>query len=161
MNIRYTLCMQSTSSRYHCGICETLYIFIGRVSIGSLFLFSGIAKLYMVEGVVSTIASLSLPYPELIAYTVIGIEIVFGLLVVIGLLTHISASFLALFTILTILLIHNSFSDTSLLKNLAILGGLCYILGHGPGRISTDYFIHRTTPSQTNKTDPPKNEITL
>lgn len=153
--------MQSTFSRYHCGICETIYILIGRVSIGSLFLFSGIAKLYMIEGVVSTVASLSLPYPELITYTVIGIEIVFGSLVVIGLLTHISASLLALFTILTIVLIHNSFSDTSLLKNIAILGGLCYLLGHGPGRISADYFMRRTPLPQASKKDLQENEIIL
>jgi uncharacterized membrane protein YphA (DoxX/SURF4 family) len=59
------------------------------------------------------------------------------------------------------LLIHNSFSDTSLLKNIAILGGLCYLLGHGPGRISADYFMRRTPPPQANKKDLHEHEITL
>ncbi len=115
----------------------------------------------MIESVVSTVTSLSLPYPLLLTYVVIGIEIICGSLLVAGLLTHIGASLLALFTILTILFVHNSFSDTSLFKNIAILGGLCYIMGHGPGRISVDYRMRRTPPQPIVPATPTNNEITL
>lgn len=152
--------METTENDRRCRLCKTFYSFVGRVFIGSLFLVAGIGKLFMTEEFFAMVSSLSLPYPIAIAYAVIGIEILFGALIVIGWKTHISASILSIFTILTILLVHNSFDDPMMLKNIAILGGLFYILAYGPGRISVDCY-KRTTTAVPPRTEEKLNEIEL
>lgn len=132
--------MERFNEDTRCRICKEFYTLAGRLFIGSFFLFAGIGKLFMTEGFLEMVTSLSLPYPAAVAYAVIGVEILFGVLMIIGWKTQLSASALSIFTILTILLVHNSFSDPMLFKNIAILGGLFYVLAYGGGKISIDCY---------------------
>lgn len=129
-----------------CAWCRILLPLFGRLFIGGLFLSAGIAKVISIESArdffstvfPSLVQPSGIPYLDILLYTVIVIEIVAGLLLILGWKTHKNATILSLFTIGTVFLVHNSFDDPSFGKNLAIVGGLLYIMAYGPGKISID-----------------------
>lgn len=112
---------------------------IGRMLLGLLFLFSGIGMIMMLvgdEGLSGTItyySSLGLPLAGLLVYLVILFKVVAGGALILGIKTDYAALALIVFTVLTILLAHLSLEDINLFKNLAIIGGLLYVLAYGPG----------------------------
>lgn len=112
---------------------------LGRILIGILFLASGLSMLFIQgpTGVAGYFTSLGLPMAGLMAWLVIILKIVAGGAIVLGLRVGLASGALIVFTILTILIAHNDISDpmqvTQALKNLAIIGGLLYIMAYGKG----------------------------
>ena len=107
---------------------------IGRILISSIFLFSGINKIFQYEQTVQWMEGFSIPGFLLIPTIVI--EIIFPILIIIGYKTRFAAGILALFCLATGLIFHldlsNQMQVTALLKNLGLAGGLIFLLINGP-----------------------------
>ncbi len=111
---------------------------IGRMLIGLLFLVSGVGSLLGFKGFAGY-AGMFLPMGTLMASLAIIFKIGGGLSLVLGIRTRLGAYALALFTLLTIALIHGpswmkatdgmqaQSEMIAVLKNLAILGGLLLV----------------------------------
>jgi putative oxidoreductase len=73
---------------------------------------------------------------------VIAVELIGGILLVVGWMTRWAALALAGFTLIAALYFHTDFADRmqiiNFMKNLAITGGLLVLFGQGPGRWSLD-----------------------
>jgi putative oxidoreductase len=130
---------------------------IGRIIIPLLFIVSGIQKALNVGEFAKVLASYNVPIPEEIAsylggipkyealgYAIAAIEIICGLMVLIGLKARWAALVLIVFTACTIIYGHHFWdmnaaefvrNQTEALKYLSIIGGLLMVvaIGSGPG----------------------------
>jgi putative oxidoreductase len=135
---------------------NTAYM-LGRIFLPLLFLVSGVQKVMNVAGIAKILQDNAVPIPdqvvpylgsmpkyEALGYVVAAIEIICGLMVLIGLKARWAALVLIVFTACTIIFVHHfwdmsgqAFADnqTEALKNLSIMGGLLLIVavGSGPG----------------------------
>lgn len=115
---------------------------IARILLALLFLLAGIGKLTSAEATTGYIASVGLPMPEIVYYLTVAIEILGGLLLIVGFKARHVAAALGLFSIVAAAIFHNNFADqmqmTMFLKNLAIAGGMFMVAIDGPGRFSLD-----------------------
>lgn len=112
----------------------------GRVLMGLLFFASGLSMLFTGDGPTETAAyftSLGIPLAGIVVWLVILLKVVAGGAIMLGKRTTESAAALIIFTLLATMLAHLDFSDsmqmTAALKNLAIVGGLIYLMSFGPG----------------------------
>jgi putative oxidoreductase len=129
---------------------ETLNRFgplLGRFLIAFIFLFAGFGKITGFEGTVGYIASKGLPLPELGAICAAVVEIGGSLLLIVGWNTRLAAAALFVFTAMTALFFHNFWALPAdqaqgqmihFMKNMAMMGGLLYVVVHGGGPISLD-----------------------
>ena len=120
---------------------------VGRILLACLFLVSGYDKIGAFAGTAGYIGSKGLPAPEILAAATIGLEVLGGLLLVIGWKARWVAFALAAFTVAATLLFHNYWAlpeaqrfvqKLMFLKNLSITGGLLMVVAFGPGRWSVD-----------------------
>lgn len=112
---------------------------VGRMLIGLLFFAGGLSML-LVDGPAATAAfltSLGVPLAGLVVYLVIAVKIVAGLAIILGYRVGLAAAALILFTVVATVTAHRDFADPNLLKNLAIIGGLLYLMAYGPGGSNT------------------------
>jgi len=108
---------------------------VGRMLIGLLFVFSGIGIL-AVQGVGNTAMfydSLGLPMASLLVWVVLAIKLGAGGALLLGVKVEDAAMLLILFTLLATLVAHMNLQDINLFKNLAIIGGLLYVIAYGAG----------------------------
>ena len=120
---------------------------VGRILLGVLFLMSGIGKLAAPAATQGYIAAMGLPLPLAAYLGSTGIEVIGSLLLIIGLQTRLTASVLAVFTLLTAVFFHNNFADQNqmihFMKNVAIVGGLLQVAAFGAGAFSLDRRFNR------------------
>jgi putative oxidoreductase len=119
-----------------------------RVLLALLFIPAGWGKLGAgFAGTAGYVASVGLPAPQLLAGAGLAIELVGGVLLLIGLFTRWSALALAIFTLVAAFFFHNFWAmpaaqqmmqSLMFWKNLAIVGGLFAITAFGPGAFSVD-----------------------
>ena len=114
----------------------------GRVLIALIFLWSGLGKIMDPAGTIGYISSVHLPLPQLGYALALIVELVGGVLLVIGFKTRIVAAVLALFTLAAALAFHNNFSDFNqmihFMKNVSMAGGLLQVVAFGGGALSLD-----------------------
>lgn len=121
-------------SSAHRDTMRTYGTLVGRALMGLLFVFSG-ANMYL-GGVANTteyFMSMGVPLAALMVWVVIAIKIGAGGALMLGYRVGLAAGLLILFTLATIVVAHMSLADMNLFKNLAIIGGLCYVMAYGPG----------------------------
>jgi putative oxidoreductase len=130
---------------------------LGRIFLSLVFIVAGIQKLMNVGDIAKMLEDNKVPIPEQIVpylgavpkyealgYLVAGVELVGGLMVLVGLWARWGAMMLAVFTAFTIVVVHHfwdmqgaAFTGnlTQALKNLSIIGGLLLVFatGSGPG----------------------------
>jgi putative oxidoreductase len=130
---------------------------LGRIFLPLVFLVEGVRKLMNVEVIAKMLADNKVPVPDEIVpylggmtkfqaagYLVAAVEVICGLMIMVGLKARWAALVLIVFTACTIFYVHHFwdmagdafFSNmTEALKNLAIIGGLLLIVavGSGPG----------------------------
>jgi len=107
----------------------------GRVLMGLLFFGSGLSMLLIQTptNVGQYFLTLGLPFATLLPWPVIIFKIVAGAAVMFNKRIVLAATSLVVFTLMTTLIAHRDFSDPGLLKNLAVVGGLLYLISFGPG----------------------------
>ncbi len=118
---------------------------VARVLLAQVFIISGVGKVKGFAATAALMGNLGLPAPQLLLVLTIALEIGGGLLLILGW----QARWLALaffgFTFLTAIVVHPfwggdpaSFGGqlNNFMKNLAIMGGMLYVVIHGPGPLS-------------------------
>ena len=123
----------------HIELVRTKGTTFGRVLMGLLFLVSG-SMMFFIQGpanVAAYFTSLGIPFAEIVVWPVIILKIVAGGAIVIGRRTTEAAAALIVFTLIATFLAHlDPETDpnfmTNMLKNLAIVGGLLYLMAFGP-----------------------------
>src|SRR5258706_14782121 len=95
---------------------------VGRILLTLLFFVAGYGKLMNVAGTAGYFGKMGLPMPDLAVWLVIAIELVGGLLILIGWKTSVGAWGMAIFTVATAVIGHKFWGDpshaTQLLQNL-------------------------------------------
>ena len=106
-----------------------------------------VKKVNAFAGTVGYIASKGVPLPEVAAAVAIGVELGFGLLLLIGFQARWAALAMALFTLVITFIFHNFWAvpaeqvmmqQLNFFKNIAIVGGLLTVTAWGPGAWSVD-----------------------
>jgi putative oxidoreductase len=91
--------------------------------------------------------------PTVIAYLVAAIDLIGGILILIGYQTRWATIVLLAFVVLTMIFAHNFWTmdgppraanQAHFYKNLALIGGLLLLLTTGPGRVSLDARMSRS-----------------
>lgn len=133
---------------------------IGRILIPLLFIVSGVQKALNVGGIAKMLADSNVPIPEevvpylygipkyeALGYIIAAIEIICGLMVLVGLKARWGALVLAVFSACTIIFVHHFWdlsgdavmlNATEALKYLSIIGGLLLVVAIGSVPGSTD-----------------------
>ena len=113
---------------------------VGRFLIALIFVMSGVNKIPGYESTQGFMESMGVPGALLPA--VIAVEVVAGLAIIIGWRTRLAAFLLAGFTLLSAVIFHSNFGDQMqmilFMKNLAITGGLLFLVANGGGAFSMD-----------------------
>jgi len=131
------------------ALCEAVKTYgplAGRLLLALIFVISGYNKLVGFDGTVGYIASKGLPLPQLVAAAAIAIELIGGILLVIGWQTRWAATAIFLFLIPTTLIFHpfwavmtgKQMETIQFMKNLSIMGGMLYVMAFGAGPLSVD-----------------------
>jgi putative oxidoreductase len=117
----------------------------GRILITAIFLVSGYHKIVGFAAVSGMLAKMGMPFPDLLTVGAIVFELGGSLMVLLGWNARWGALLLVIFTIPATLMFHNFWAmgpaeyQNQLIhfqKNLAIIGGLLYVMVMGPGPYS-------------------------
>lgn len=112
----------------------------GRVLMGAFWLFFGVTKLGAIGGMQAYMSAFGVP--TFLVYPVIALEIIGGLLLLVGYQTRYVAIALAGFSVAAGVIFHSNVADQTQLilfgKNIAIAAGLLLIAANGAGAYSLD-----------------------
>lgn len=112
----------------------------GRILMSVIFIMAGFSKIGGYEGTQGYMESVGVP--GMLLPLVILLELCGGLVLLIGWKARIMAFLLAGFTLLAAVIFHTNFGDQIqmilFMKNLAIAGGLLFIVAFGAGKWSLD-----------------------
>jgi len=136
---------------------------IGRIFLSLVFVVSGVQKLMDIGGTAKYLEALKVPIPdqaatylaqystipkyEALGYLVAAVELIGGLMVLVGLKARWAAVMLIIFTVLTVVTAHHfwdmtgaDFANnlTQALKNLSMIGGLLLVVAVGSGPTAMD-----------------------
>jgi putative oxidoreductase len=115
---------------------------LGRLLLSSVFIWAGFGKLMNPSGTAQYFAGLHIPVPSVAVWVVIIVELIGGLMLLVGLKTRWVAAALAIFCLITGFAIHLPVGDTpnmvNFYKNLAMTGGFLYVISFGAGALSID-----------------------
>ncbi|MBQ0130797.1 MAG: DoxX family protein [Comamonas sp.] len=126
---------------------SNLLALAGRILLAYLFIPAGLSKLAGFSGSVGYAASVGMPLPEVGVAIGLLIELVGGIMLLVGFMTRPAALFLALFTLVAAFMFHAYWSlpaDQAMMqqlmfnKNIAIVGGLLGFAAFGAGAWSLD-----------------------
>ena len=128
--------------------CHKLYQYlplIGRVLLGLIFVIAGFGKLSNPAGAVGYMTAYGLPYADFLVWPTGLLEFGGGILLIVGWHARCAATALILFTVAATFIFHAFWSVSAdqmqmqqimFLKNLAIIGGLLYVVAYGSGACS-------------------------
>ena len=121
---------------------------VGRIFIAVLFLLSGLGKVAAPAATQGYISAMGLPAPVLAYFGSTAVELIGGVLLIVGFRVRAVAVGMAVFTLLTAVFFHRDFADQNqmihFLKNIAIVGGLLQVAAFGAGRFALDRRFGRT-----------------
>jgi putative oxidoreductase len=122
-------------------------VVIARILLALMFVLAGFGKLTGLEGTAGYIASKGLPLPMVLAVAAGVVELVAGLLLIIGWQARWAALALAAFTLVASVIFHNYWAmpaaqqmtqQLMFMKNMAVVGGLLLVFAFGAGVLSLD-----------------------
>jgi putative oxidoreductase len=117
----------------------------GRILISAIFLISGYHKITGFAAVSGMMAKMGMPMPDLLLAGAIAFEIGGALMVLLGWHACLGALLLIAFTVPATLVFHNFWAVDAaqyqdqfnhFMKNLAVVGGLLYVMAMGSGPLS-------------------------
>ena len=123
---------------------------LGRVLMSGLFVWGGYGKLIAPGATTQEFAQVGVPLPGLIVWVAILVELVGGIMLLVGFKTQWVAGLLAVWSLITGFAVHLvvglSAADAMVAydnmihfyKNLAVAGGFLFVLVYGAGRLSID-----------------------
>jgi|SRR6516165_1396211 len=117
---------------------------LARLLMSSLFIWAGWQKLFVFgpTGTAGYFQSKNIPVPGVSAWIVIIIELIGGLLILVGFQTRWVALVLAIFCLVTGFAVHLPVGDQenmiNFYKNLVMAGGFLYMFANGAGALSVD-----------------------
>lgn len=124
---------------------ESWALLIGRILLALIFILSGYGKIGNFADTAAYMASKGLPAPEVLLVPTILIELGGGLMLALGIKARWAGLAILLWMIPVTLIFHNFWAVPAdqvqnqmnhFLKNLAIMGGMLYVMGAGAGRYS-------------------------
>ncbi len=119
----------------------------GRILLALIFVISGFGKIMGFDGTVGYIQSAGLPAAQLVAIVAIIVELGGGILLVLGWKARWAAAALFVFVFFAGIFFHAFWASPAeqammqqiqFMKNLAIMGGMLYIVVYGSGPLSVD-----------------------
>jgi putative oxidoreductase len=122
-------------------------LLLGRVLLAFIFIIAGFGKLTGFSGTAAYMSSKGIPIAEVLLVPTIIIELGGGLLLAVGYKARWAAFAIFLFIIPTTLIFHNFWAAgpdqvqmqmIQFQKNLAIMGGMLFVVFNGPGPWSFD-----------------------
>lgn len=126
---------------------HALGMLLGRILLSLIFILAGVGKFMDYDATVQYMAAKGMTMVPLFLVVAALIEIIAGLLVFFGIKARLGAFILFLYLIPVTLLFHDFWNQQgperqenmiNFMKNLAILGGLLYVICVGAGRWSLD-----------------------
>ena len=126
------------------NFCQYLPL-IGRVLLGIIFVMAGFGKLSNPAGAVGYMTTYGIPYADLLVWPAGLVEFGGGILLMIGWHARCAATALILFTVVATFIFHAFWNvgaeqmqmqQIHFMKNLAIIGGLLYVVAYGSGACS-------------------------
>ena len=116
---------------------------LGRLLMSSLFIWAGYHKLINPGGTAQYFANAHVPIPDVSVWIAVIIELIGGLLILVGFQTRWVALVLAIFCLATGFGVHLPAGDLpnmiNFYKNLVMAGGFLCVAAYGPGGISVDH----------------------
>lgn len=123
-----------------CNMLKQYGPLAGRILLALIFILAGYGKINGWDGTLGFMASKGLPMPEVLLALTILVELGGGLLLLVGFQARWAALALFLFLIPVTLIFHPFWAVAgeynSFMKNLAIMGGMLYIMVYGSGPYS-------------------------
>lgn len=131
-------------------LCETVRQYgplVGRILIAVIFLKSGFGKITGFSGTAAYMASQGMPFAEFLLAGAVVFELAGAVMLILGWRVHWGALLLVVFMIPATLMFHNFWAVEAaqyqnqlnhFLKNLAMTGGLLYVMAFGAGPLSLD-----------------------
>ena len=126
---------------------QAIPVVIARILLALMFVLAGFGKLTGLEGTAGYIASKGLPAPMLLAVVAGVVELVAGVLLIIGWQARWAALALAAFTVVASVIFHNFWAmpaaqqmtqQLMFMKNIGVVGGLLLVFAFGAGSLSLD-----------------------
>lgn len=117
----------------------------GRVLLAAILLYAGFRKIGTIDMVAARIASKSLPYPLVLAYCAMMLELVGGLMLMMGLWARWLALVFFGYVLVLAVLYHGYWAmeaseqraqATLFFFHLGLAGGMLYLWAAGPGRLT-------------------------
>ncbi len=130
-----------------CQIVQKYGPFIARILLAQLFIISGIGKIGGFAGTAAFMAGAGLPLAKVLLTLTIALEIGGGVLLVLGWQARWVATAFFGFTFLSAVIFHPFWNSdaasvfgqlNNFMKNLAIMGGMLYVMAYGAGPLSLD-----------------------
>lgn len=113
---------------------------VARVLMAYIFIVAGWGKITAYSATMGYMESKGVP-GALLPLTIL-VELGGGLALLLGFQARLAALGLAVFSLMTALLFHSGAEDSiNLMKNMAMTGGLLFLMLHGAGKFSVDYMI--------------------
>ncbi len=127
---------------------QDLAALVGRILMSAIFVWGGYVKLMSPVGTQAYFAHLGVAFPQLVWVIAMVIELIGGLLLLLGVQTRVVAAVLGLWSIATALAAHTNFADLDMqihfMKNVAMAGGYAVLAGFGGGAYTLERLLARS-----------------
>ncbi len=130
-------------------------LLFGRIFISLVFVVSAVRLLLNFKVSALSLVKMGIPLSEVVLAIGIAVQIVFGLFLILGYKTRLTAMSLIAFLVLANLIYHrdltNIYNQLQVTKDIAIIGGLLYVYLYGPGETSLDARSAPPPPTRSGK----------
>jgi putative oxidoreductase len=143
----------ATAKEFHMTPLTNVIALIGRILLAVLFVQGGYNKLFGgTAGTVATMASHGIPFPNILVWGAVAVELGVGLSLMAGLLARWAALVLAAYTLALGLIFHAywlapaaeaRFDRIIFFNHLSIIGGMLIVVAFGAGCWSLDDLMRR------------------
>ena len=120
---------------------------VGRVLLALIFIIAGYGKIGGFDGTVGYMQAYNVPMPQVLAVLAIIVELAGGIMVAVGWKARWAAAALFIFVLVASVIFHAFWAvpadqvqmqNIMFMKNLAIMGGMLYVIVYGSGPLSVD-----------------------